>query len=124
MNLIKHLKENWLIYLLMIVTITLVIMQLSGVDYYSKYTINRLEEENRKISNKNNILLNQLDSLGKENKILDASIVLLVKEDSLLRYQLDSLNKKINIIRSLYEKAKIHPNNFNSDSLLWYFSKL
>jgi len=124
MKLIKHIKDYWFAYIFSILLITIIIYEFNKISDNTNAKLIRLEEENKMIQKRNNILLSEIDSINKANKILDASMEIIIAKDSILRHDIDSLNNKINKIRSLYEKAKSRPDNFNSDSLLWYFSNI
>jgi hypothetical protein len=124
MKIIQHIKQNWFPYLWQLIFMVLALMLIFNRNNDKSDVIIRLEEDNKLIQKRNNILLQEIDSLKKERVILDTTIKIMVINDSILRKEVDSMNTKITQIKKAYEKAKSRPDYFNSDSLRWYFSTL
>lgn len=123
MKVIKHLKDYWVLYIIGIILIVALVIIIQNPTSTPDEII-RLQEENKYIKKNNDVLLRRIDSLKSEKIKLDTSVKTILFRDSILKVNLDSLEDKLYKIKSLYEKVKSRPNNYNSDSLLKYFSDI
>ena len=101
---------------------TFIIVHYTFINKDHVASIIRLEEENKNIQKRNNILLGEIDSISKEIVMYDTIFNIIVTNDSVFRHQIDSLQNKITQIKTLYEKSVGVPYYINSDTIKRYFS--
>ena len=81
------------------------------------------ELENTRLKNINSLLASSRDSLNKSISAKDSIIANMVQKDKSLQILVSNIDKQINLLNKKYDQASNRVNRFNSDSIIWYFSK-
>ena len=81
------------------------------------------ELENNRLKNSNNILATTRDSLNKSITSKDSIIADMVQKDKSLQILVSNIDNQIKLLNKKYDQASNRVNRFNSDSIVWYFSK-
>ena len=79
--------------------------------------------ENIRLKNSNTILASSRDSLNKSISTKDSIIANMVQKDKSIQILVTNIDKQINLLNKKYDQASNRVNRFNSDSIIWYFSK-
>ena len=107
---------------LSLVIVTFIVHHFKFLKNEQVSTIMRLEDENKFIQNRNNVLLGQIDSIRNEIIFYDTIYNIIITNDSIYREKIDSLQNRIKQIKTLYEISLVTPNYINSDTIKKYFS--
>ena len=109
---------------------SVIIISLFFVFFYSpsnqanKQKIKELNLLNERLKKANDSIYLEIeeyqDDIDKSNAIIES----MTKEDNLLKDKVNSLNNKITKLKSKYEEANSHANNFDSSLIRGYFSNL
>lgn len=125
MKIIKHLNDYWVAYVILILIALMVyLFTSSGSSSYSSWRLMKLEQENEVLSKRNTDLLLENEKI--KERIIQTNIIIqnINRRDSLLQLKTDSLNQKLTLLKSQYEKIKVRVDSYDNDSLHKYFTDL
>ena len=90
----------------------------------ARKSIKELNIINQNLKRANDSVMLEIKSYDDDIKKSDEIIQTLMEEDWLLKDKVNSLNSKITQIKSKYEEANSHSNNFDSSRIREYFSNI
>ena len=121
----NKLKQNWLIYVLVIIIVVIGYVGLfvtGSKDLKNK--IKQIEKINDSLLRKNDFYKAERDSISLQLIERQKQIETIECMERELISKVSAIDKKINDIKPKYEKAKDIVRNYNSDSISRYFSDL
>lgn len=109
---------------------SIIILGLFFVFFYSpsnkesKRKIQELNLLNKQLKKANDSIRNEIVEFTSDMEKSDEIIKTLMEEEYLLKDKVNTLNSKITNLKSKYEEANNHANNFDSSAIKQYFSNL
>ncbi len=90
----------------------------------AKQKIKELNLINKQLKERNDSIQVEIGKFQEDMVKSDEIIKTLMEEDFLLKEKVSTLNNKITNLKSKYEEANSHANNFDSSAIKQYFSNL
>ena len=109
---------------------SIIIISLFFIFFYSpsnkeaRKRIQELNLENKKLQKANDSILVEIGYNNLDLERSDEIIESLFKEEADLKDKMNNLNSQLTTLKSKYEKANSHSNDFNSNDIKRYFSNL
>jgi peptidoglycan hydrolase CwlO-like protein len=109
---------------------SIIVLSIFFIFFYSpsnqmaRKSIKELNVLNQSLKRANDSIILEIKSYEDDLNKSDEIIQSFMEEDGLLKKKLNSLNNKLTNLKSKYEEANSHSNNFDSSRIREYFSNI